>query len=130
MNPYHRCLVVLWDCTLIACVLIAGCSPTPPEDSVEAAVEQHFASRNYRVLDIRIGKISGLPLSERGYMAPRTYAVEISSITLETMRDEGEPWNYKKGRILVFRDANLRIRAGNDTGNEWVVGSIHGIPVP
>lgn len=130
MIPCHPCRVAFCDVTLIALIYIAGCSYAPPEGAVKAAVAEHFESRSYRVREMSMDKIGRIPLSEREYMSPRTYVVEISSITLETMRDVGESWNYKKGRILVFRGASLRIRAGSDTDRKWVVGSIHGIPVP
>lgn len=115
---------------LIACILVAGCSYTPPENEVLPVIKEHFESRNFRVHEIRLGKITRLPIREREYMAPKTFVVEISSIKLESMKDVGEPWNYKQGRKLVFSDASLRIRKGNITGKEWEIGGIQGIPVP
>ena len=130
MNSYNSNYRIICCYTAVACILVAGCSYSPPENAVITVITEHFEYRNFRVHEVRLGKITRLPISEREYMAPKTFVVEISSITLESMTDVGEPWNYKKGRKLVFSDASLRIRKGNITGKEWEIGIIKGIPVP
>ena len=96
---------------VIPCILIAGCSYTPPEKAVEAVVKEHFESRNYGVLELRLGRISRLPVREREYMAPKTFVVEISSIKLETMSEVS--MGYRFHEIISVKGPRVQIcRAG------------------
>ncbi|HAM52964.1 MAG TPA: hypothetical protein DCP92_20545, partial [Nitrospiraceae bacterium] len=46
----------------------------------------YFYRQHYRVVDLRIGKIEGVALSEKTYMGSPGYVVEIPTITLKPNR--------------------------------------------
>ena len=104
-----------------------GCSVTPSEGIVAGAITDYFKSAQYKVVDLKIGKIEGMPLSEKTYMGTPGYIVEVISITLEPLADKGA--DIRKGSQLTF--SNARIRVTQDTGNKdvWHVSIISGISV-
>jgi hypothetical protein len=104
-----------------------GCSVTPSESIVAGAVTAYFEGAQYKVVDLKIGKIEGMPLSEKTYMGTPGYVVEVISITLEPQADKGP--DIRKGSQLTF--ANARIRVRQDTANKdvWHVSIISGISV-
>ena len=104
-----------------------GCSLAPSESIVAGAITAYFKSAQYEVVDLKIGKIEGMPLSEKTYMGTPGYIVEVISITLEPQADKGaDIW---KGSRMTFSNARLRVR--QDTANKdlWHVSIISGISV-
>ena len=77
---------------------------------------------------LKIGKIEGMPLSDKRYMGTPGYVVDVLSITLEPQTDKGP--DIRKGSRLTF--SNARIRVTQDTANKdvWRVSIISGITVP
>ena len=104
-----------------------GCSVTPSESIVAGAITAYFQSAQFEVVDLKIGKIEGMPLSEKTYMGTPGYVVEVISITLEPLADKGA--DIRKGRRLTFSNARIRVR--QDTANKyaWHVSIISGIHV-
>jgi len=115
-------LIIFWI------VALGGCSVAPSERTVAGAIIDYFEKGNYKVVDLKIGKIEGMPLSEKRYMGTPGYVVEIVSITLEPQADRG--MDIKKGKQVSF--SNARIRVSQDTANKnmWHVFIISGISVP
>jgi len=112
---------------LIFITVLWGCSLAPSESTVAAAVTAYFKSAQYEVLDLKIGKIEGMPLSEKTYMGTPGYVVEVISITLEPQADKGT--DVRKGSRKTFSNARIRVR--QDTANKavWHVSIISGISV-
>lgn len=120
-----------YSCIFIisAVLFIGGCSVPPPKSAMERVIISHFQSGPYKVMEIVIGDIGPIPEKEKQYMGTKGYVVNIPAITLEFLRDIGEPWNYKKGQYMTFHDATVRVKKGAGTGEEWLIVDIAGIPV-
>ncbi|HBH60323.1 MAG TPA: hypothetical protein DDX85_00985 [Nitrospiraceae bacterium] len=112
-----------------AVLFICGCSVPPPKSTMERVIVSHFESGPYKVIEIVIGNISPIPAGEKQYMGTEGYVVNIPSITLEFLRDIGEPWNYKKGHYMTFHDGTVRIKKRSGKSEEWLIVDITGIPV-
>lgn len=108
-------------------LLLCGCSTKPDKKVVRETIVRYFQDRHYEVLKIDIGAISSIPVRSRVYMGPEGYTVRVRSITIEAMEDSGPPLNYKKGQVLAFGHALIRIIAGEKGG--WLVSNISGITV-
>jgi hypothetical protein len=107
--------------------ILAGCSSAPSESTVEEAITSYFERGNYKVVDLKIGKIEGLPLSEKTYMGTPGYIVDIESITLEPQEDKGA--DIRKGERLTFINARVRITQDREVKSLWRVTVISGIKV-
>jgi hypothetical protein len=105
-----------------------GCSVAPSESTVAETITDFFKSGQYRVINLKIGKIESMPLSEKTYMGMPGYVVDIVSITLEPQVDRGI--DIKKGKQLTFSNARVRIRQDTANKNVWLVSIISGITVP
>jgi len=104
-----------------------GCSVAPSESTVTVAITDYFESSRYKVVDLKIGKTEGMPLSEKTYMGTPGYVVDIVSITLEPQADKGIA--IKKGKQLTFSNASIRVRQDTAKKNVWHVSIISGISV-
>ena len=104
-----------------------GCSVAPSENAVTKAITAYFERAQYKVLDLKVGKIEGMPLSDKTYMGTPGYIVDILSITLEPQADKGS--DIRKGSRLTF--SNARVRVIQDTANKdvWHVYIVSGISV-
>jgi hypothetical protein len=105
-----------------------GCTVAPSESTVAEAITDYFESGRYKVVDLKIGKIEGMPLSEKTYMGTPGYVVDIVSITLEPQADKGI--DIKKGKQLTFSNARIMVRRDTANKNMWHVSIISGITVP
>ena len=117
--------------SLVIILLIAaswGCSVAPSERTVAGAITDYFESSRYKVVDLKIGKIEGMSLSEKTYMGIPGYVVDIASITLEPQADKGI--DIKKGKQLTFSNARIRVIQDMANKNVWHVFIISGISVP
>lgn len=121
----------IFSCIFIIAVVlfIGGCSVPPPKSTIEKVIISHFESGSYKVMEIVIGDISPIPEKEKQYMGTKGYVVNIPAITLEFLRDVGEPWNYKKGQYMTFNDGTVRIKKNTAKSEEWLIVDITGIPV-
>jgi hypothetical protein len=104
-----------------------GCTVGPSESTVAGAINDYFESRRYKVVDLKVGKIEGIPLSEKTYMGTPSYVVEIPAITLEPQADKGI--DIKKGQQLTFSNARIRVIQDMANQNVWHVFIISGISV-
>jgi len=104
-----------------------GCSVAPSERSVAGAITAYFENTGYKVVELKIGKIEGMPLSEKTYMGTPGYVVEVVSITLESQADRGA--DIKKGSQLSFSNARIRVRQDAAKKDVWHVSIISGISV-
>ncbi len=104
-----------------------GCSVTPSESIVAKAITAYFKSAQYEVVDLKIGKIEGMPLSGKTYMGTPGYVVEVISITLEPEADKGA--DIRKGSRKTFSNARLRVRQDAANKDLWHVSIISGISV-
>ncbi len=107
---------------------LSGCSVAPSETTLAKAVTDYFERNNYKVVDLKIGKIEGTSLSEKTYMGTPGYTVDIVSITLEPLEDKSS--DIRKGKQLVFTNASIRVRQDMANKNIWHVSIISGISVP
>ncbi len=110
-------IATLWDCSV-----------APSETTVEKAITDYFESSHYEVVALKIGKIKGVPLSEKTYMGTPGYIVDVTSITLEPQEDKGS--GIRKGSRLTFANAAIRIRQDVVNKNVWHVSVVSGISVP
>ena len=92
------------------------------------AIENYFESSHYKVVDLKIGKIEGMPLSEKTYMGTPGYVVDIVSITLEPQENKGI--DIKMGKQLTFSNASIRVKQDTVNKSMWHVAIISGISVP
>jgi hypothetical protein len=111
----------------ISLCLLSGCTSKPDEGVVKSTIAQYFSERHYHVVEIDIAEISSIPLKSRVYMGPEGYIVRLRSITLEALKDSGPPLDYRKGQLITFGHARIRIVAEGD--GEWMVSSVSGITV-
>ena len=102
-----------------------GCSVAPSERSVAGAITAYFENTGYKVVELKIGKIEGMPLSEKTYMGTPGYVVEVVSITLEPVADKGA--DIRKGSRLTFSDARIRVIQDRSVKDVWHVSIISGI---
>ncbi len=114
---------------ITAVLFIGGCSVPPPKSTIEKVIISHFESGPYKVMDIVIGNITPIPAREKQYMGTEGYVVNVPAITLEFLRDIGEPWNYKKGHYMTFNDGTVRIKKSTGKDDKWLIVDIAGIPV-
>jgi hypothetical protein len=107
---------------------LLGCSVAPSESVVAGEITAYFERSQYKVVDLKIGQIEGMPLSDKTYMGTPGYVVDVLSITLEPLADKDAA--IRKGSRLTF--SNARIRLVQDRANEgaWRVSIISGISVP
>ena len=103
------------------------CSSAPSEGIVTGAITTYFKSAQYEVVDLKIGKIEGMPLSGKTYMGTPGYVVEVISITLKPLTDKGA--DIRKGRQLTFSNARIRVRQDAANKDVWHVSIISGISV-
>ncbi|MGD2080286.1 MAG: hypothetical protein PVJ36_04045 [Nitrospirota bacterium] len=109
---------------------MAGCSAPPSENTVAEAIADYFERGNYRVIDLKIGKIEGVPLSEKRYMGTPGYVVHIDSITLAPRADEDiDIGKGREGARLTFSDALVRVTRDMKDKDLWRVTIISGIGV-
>ncbi len=113
---------------ILLIVALWGCSVPPSETTVAKAITDYFESSHYKVVDLKIGKIEGTPLSEKTYMGTPGYVVDVVSITLEPEEDKGS--DIRRGSLLTFTNAAIRIRQDMADKNVWHVSIISGISVP
>ena len=116
---------------LVIVFLFSGtesCAVAPSEDDLRGAVTDYFEGQHYGVVNIRIGKIEGVPLAEKTYMGTPGYVVEVPAITLEAKQDKG--LNIRKGDRLIFSNARIRVRQDPGNRGRWHVSIISGIAVP
>ncbi len=106
----------------------SGCTVSPSEDDLINAINDYFEAEHYSVLNIMLGKIEGVPLSEKTYMGTPGYVVEIASITIEARQDKGP--DIRKGDRLVFSNAKISVRQDPRNKGLWHVTIISGIAAP
>jgi hypothetical protein len=104
-----------------------GCKAAPSESTVAGAITAYFEGAQYKVLDLKLGKIEGMPLSEKTYMGTPGYIVDVLSITLEPQADKGA--EIRKGSRLMFSNARIRVRQDAADKDVWHVSIISGISV-
>ena len=92
------------------------------------AIRDYVESSHYKVVDLKIGKMEGIALSEKTYMGTPGYVVDIVSIALEPQEDKSV--DIKKGKQLIFKNASIRVREDAANKNIWHVSIISGISVP
>jgi len=109
--------------------LEAGCTTTPTTGTVTSAIINYFEEKNYRVIELDISDIQPVPLREKIYMGTEGYIVGVQSITLEVLENIGEPWSYRKGQRLTFRNGAIQIKEQRGRKGTWVISNISGIPV-
>ena len=116
----------LMGLAILLLFMVESCTVAPSEDDTRRAITDYFDKLHYSVVDFKIGKSEGVPLSEKHYMGTPGYVVEIPTITLEAQQDKPD---IKKGNRLTF--SNARIRMIRDTENKslWHVSIISGITV-
>jgi hypothetical protein len=102
-----------------------GCSVAPSERTVAGAITAYFENTGYKVVELKIGKIEGMPLSEKTYLGTPGYVVEVVSITLEPEADEGT--DIRKLSRLTFSDARIRVIQDRSVKDMWRVSIISGI---
>ncbi len=105
-----------------------GCTVGPSEKDIKFAVNDYFERQDYQVVDLRIGRIEGIPLSAKTYLGSQAYVVEIKAITLEARRDKVP--DVKKGSRQIFSGARIKVRQDTVNKNLWHVSIISGIVVP
>ena len=107
---------------------LSGCSAAPSESVVAGAVIAYFDSAQYKVVDLKLGRIEGMPLSEKTYMGTPGYVVDVLSITLEPLADKDA--YIRKGSLLMFSNARVRVIQDKTNKDVWHVSIISGISVP
>lgn len=118
---FHYVLLIVLSLSFF---MLHSCTVDPEEGNVKDSIIKHFMSRDYRVVDMEIGRIEPLPISQREYMAPKKYTVNIPLIILESTRDRPD---MEKGQMM-FRNAVITLSSTERHG-EWAVVHITGIPV-
>jgi hypothetical protein len=113
---------------LLFLILLGGCSVVPSETTIQKAITDYFESNHYKVAELKIGKIEGIPLSEKTYMGTPGYVVDVVSIVLEPQQDKGA--GIRKGTRLTFTNATIRVRQDVVNKNAWHVSIVSGISVP
>ncbi|RPI36450.1 MAG: hypothetical protein EHM54_05725 [Nitrospiraceae bacterium] len=113
---------------ILLITVLGGCSVAPSEHAVAGAITDYFKSRHYKVVNLKIEKIEGLPLSEKTYMGTPGYVVDIDSITIEPQTDKDV--GIEKSKQLTFSNARVRITQDKANKNVWRVTIISGISVP
>ncbi len=110
----------------IICLLfvLTGCAVTPSENDIRVAITDFYNKQDFTVVDIRIGRSQGVPLSEKTYMGTPGYVVEIPTITLEAQKDKAD---IKKGNRLTFSNAKIRMVRDAVDKSLWHVSIISGI---
>ncbi len=108
--------------------LFGACSVAPSQSTVAGVITNYFGGSHYKVVDLKIGKIEGTPLSEKTYMGTPGYIVDILSVTLEPWEDKSP--DIKKGKHLTFSNARIRLIQDTANKNTWHVSIISGISVP
>jgi len=123
-RPKQRHLAIFLG---IAGFFLTACSVAPSQETVSSVIRSYFEERKYKIVELQLGKISPVPLSQKTYMGTQGHDVEIMRITLEVREDN---WEYRKGEKLSFTNASIRIREKVDKKGEWIVVNISGIQVP
>lgn len=112
---------------LLSSPLLISCSVAPSQDAIRDTIQRFFESRKCRVIELQIGSVSSLPLSQKTYMGTDAHIVEVRKITLQMDEDVGE---YRKGDLLTFTNGSISIREKVDAKNRWIVVNVSGIIVP
>ena len=120
LRGFLMLLLMILPCLLV----LSGCTVDPEEENVRASIIKYFEGRDYRVSEIRIGKIENLPFGKREYMAPKKHVVSILLITLEPTGQS----TMKDRKSITFKDAVITIRR-TDTHGVWGVDHIEGIEI-
>lgn len=88
------------------CVLLylSGCAPAPAEHQVSDAISAYFTARDIAVVRLDVRSIEREPIGARQYMGPRRYIVHIPLITLQPLRREGGPVDYRNVTITIRKN--------------------------
>jgi len=106
--------------------VVGSCAVAPSDDDIRKAITDYFNGPHYRVVDLRIGRSEGVPLSEKTYMGTPGYVIEIPTITLEAQQYKPD---VKKGSRLTFSNAKIRMVRDTENKSLWHVSIISGITV-
>lgn len=111
----------------VSLCLLSGCTAKPGEGVVKQMITRYFRKRHYDVIEIDIAEISSIPLKDRVYMGPEGYIVKLRSIIMEVLQDSGPPLDYRKGQLLTFQHARIRIVA--EGKGKWMISGVSGMRV-
>jgi endonuclease YncB( thermonuclease family) len=107
--------------------LLYGCNAAPSKSRIEELIVKHFQSGFYTVAGLDIGEIRSMPMGQKQYMGTRAYDVNVSSITLERNRINGEYQRNKQGEQITFTNVTVRIKQKTVRDKEWMIVHIQGI---
>ena len=109
--------------------LVSGCNHLPPERTIRETITAYFEESHYKVIEMNIGEISSIAMSQKRYMGTEGYIVPIKSMTLEATMDKSEQVRVRKGDRLTFRNGMIHVREKAGERGTWIVVNISGIPV-
>ncbi|MBI4697594.1 MAG: hypothetical protein HY758_01400 [Nitrospirae bacterium] len=109
--------------------LASGCETAPSDNVIRDLLARHLEARKYNVIKIEVGSIDQTPLSERKYMTPKGYIVDIPVIILEAA-EPSAILMIKKGDQLTFENVRITVRKASGEPGGWAIGTITGIQLP
>ncbi len=125
-NKHMRAASAISLCILIMAVpLVSSCTPAPGNDTIRDALTAHFESRGYRVLELVVGEVAPVELSQRTYMGTPGFIVNIKRITL--LKPVKKPGGNAEAVRHTFTGAKLRLRQDPADRGRWQVYIISGI---
>jgi hypothetical protein len=121
----------IWKTIGLAFLFLAiGCSVPPSEGTVEEVIVKYFEAKHYKVTALDLGDIMPVPISQQKYMGTKGYIVDIQSLKLDVLKNEGMPLKYKKGQHISFTNASVTIKKVDNQDKEWLITNITGISIP
>jgi hypothetical protein len=114
---------------LASLIVLTMCAVIPSEGVVNDVIIRYFEAKNYRVVELHIGNIESVSLSEKTYMGTRGYTIEVQSITLETAGGSEALLKNDKEQRITFKKASIRMREDPGQKGGWIIINISGIPV-
>ncbi|RJQ49434.1 MAG: hypothetical protein C4538_02185 [Nitrospiraceae bacterium] len=106
---------------------VSGCSAPPDKTEVEETIVKYFEVKGNKVVELNIGSIKSIEISEKTYMGTPGYMVDIPLITLQPVENVGDVWNYKEGEKTTFQNARIMIQQSTGPDKRWIISYISGI---
>ncbi len=116
-------------CSFLLLLIVAGCRETPSEEAVREVMDRYLAERHLVIRSLEIGEIREGGLNTQVYMARPSYTVVIKAVTLEATENTMALTGLRKGQIVTYKNARIKVREKDRQKNTWELSVISGMPL-
>jgi hypothetical protein len=115
--------------SMLLLLFASGCRETPSEETVKAVMARYLAERHLVIRSLEIGEIRGGSINTQVYMGSPSYTVVIKEVTLEATENTMALTGLRKGQIITFKNARIKVREKDRQQDKWEISVISGMPL-